>query len=311
MQKISVVLALAILFLTVWSCQDSTPDNTANTEQTPTEPVSIEDPTGLKLMKGSCYSCHNPAAPEGSRLAPLMGEIKATYLEKHGSKEAFVEAIFNFTQTPNASIGLMTEAIKEFGLMPQMAYPEENIRQIAEYLFDNELKEATSNNNGEKDYKQLGLKYALSTKKQLGKNLMGTLKAKGTVEALTFCNTKAIPLTDSMAKVLNVAIKRVSDKPRSPNNQANAEELKYIENYKEQLAAGQDLEVIIVQTEEGKVHFYYPISTNAMCMQCHGQANEQIKEETLKQLRKLYPNDKAIGYGENQIRGIWSIVMDK
>ena len=85
-------------------------------------------------------------------------------------------------------------------------------------------------------YAQIGLDMAFSTKKQLGKNLMGTMKKKGTKEALQFCNLKAMPLTDSMGLVHQARIKRVSDKTRNPNNKANKTELKSMETFKNMLS---------------------------------------------------------------------------
>ena len=77
----------------------------------------------------------------------------------------------------------------------------------------------------EKTYADIGLEYALGTKKVLGKNLMESIQKKGTLEALVFCNHRAIPLTDSMSTKFNASIKRVSDNNRNPNNKANKEEL--------------------------------------------------------------------------------------
>jgi hypothetical protein len=56
---------------------------------------------------------------------------------------------------------------------------------------------------------------------------------------------------------------------------------------------------------------YYPILTGKMCLQCHGIKNEDINPETSSILKKLYPNDKAIGYKENDLRGLFKIEMNK
>ena len=48
-----------------------------------------------------------------------------------------------------------------------------------------------------------------------------------------------------------------------------------------------------------------------MCLQCHGSKDIQIKPDVYKSLQKLYPKDKAIGYNDNQVRGIWSISFKK
>jgi hypothetical protein len=47
-----------------------------------------------------------------------------------------------------------------------------------------------------------------------------------------------------------------------------------------------------------------------MCLQCHGKPNVDINEATLGQIEKLYPNDKAVGYGLNELRGIWVVEMN-
>ena len=48
-----------------------------------------------------------------------------------------------------------------------------------------------------------------------------------------------------------------------------------------------------------------------MCMQCHGKINTEIKAQTLKKINDLYPNDLAVGYEVNLLRGIWVVEMDK
>ncbi|MCF6307911.1 MAG: DUF3365 domain-containing protein [Flavobacteriaceae bacterium] len=166
-----------------------------------------------------------------------------------------------------------------------------------------ETEEASS--KIEPSYAQIGLDMAFSTKAQLGKNLMGTMKKKGTKEALKFCNVRAIPLTDSMATVHRARIKRVSDKTRNPNNKANETELKNIETFKNALANGEEIAPIL-ETKNDSVYFYYPIVTNGMCLKCHG-SKDSIDEEVLASLNTLYPTDTALDYSENQVRGIWSI----
>jgi len=159
-------------------------------------------------------------------------------------------------------------------------------------------------------YQQLGLNIAFTTKSQLGKNLMGVMKEKGAVEALQFCNIKANILTDSMATIHNAKIKRVSDKTRNPNNKANETELKNIEAFKNMLSNNEEIKPII-ETVNDSIYFYYPILTNEMCLKCHGTPNKEINQATLLSLKDLYPTDKAVGYSENQVRGIWSIQFQK
>ena len=160
------------------------------------------------------------------------------------------------------------------------------------------------------NYLALGKTIATSTQAVLAKNLVDAINKSGTEYALAFCNTKAIALTDSMSQVLRASIKRVTDKPRNPGNQANQNELIYLEEQKNRLLKG-DSAISAIGEVEGKMIGYYPIITKAMCLQCHGKKDVNISSTTYATIRKLYPSDNAIGYGENELRGLWVIEMAK
>jgi len=155
-----------------------------------------------------------------------------------------------------------------------------------------------------------GQNFAVQTQQVLAKNLMNEINTKGTVHAFTFCSAKAYTLTDSMALALNILIKRVSDKTRNPNNKANKKEAAYITESKELLAKGEKIKPEMTEIN-GKMVGYYPIMTNNMCMQCHGNQDTEVLSEILLQIKKLYPNDKAIDYKTNELRGIWVVEMNK
>lgn len=141
-------------------------------------------------------------------------------------------------------------------------------------------------------------------------NLMGAISSKGAAAAVEFCNTKALSLTDSVGGKLNVKIDRVTDRPRNKKNKGNKSELGYIETYKDDLAYGRELKPKVFESN-GKMIAYFPIETNGMCLQCHGSPDKDISEEVLKTLDKLYPKDKATYYGDNEIRGMWKITLNK
>ncbi|MFV0606634.1 MAG: DUF3365 domain-containing protein [Niabella sp.] len=170
---------------------------------------------------------------------------------------------------------------------------------------DNTLADTVSYNK----YLQRGKEAAMQTGDILIKNLTGAINEHGTVYAIQFCNTRAIPLTDSMATQHKTIIKRVTDKPRNPNNKANAEELQYIQQLKSLLASGQKPQPQLHEKKDTIVG-YYPIVTNTMCMQCHGD-KQSIASSTLSALNKLYPSDAAIGYQPEELRGLWVIEMIK
>ncbi|SIR22964.1 Tll0287-like domain-containing protein [Maribacter ulvicola] len=155
-----------------------------------------------------------------------------------------------------------------------------------------------------------GKSYAQSTQKVLGKNLMASLQKSGAVGAVEFCNEKAYPLTDSMAVEHNAKIRRVSDKPRNTNNQANKEELEYIEFFKSKINNNESYQPILMN-ENGTTKFYTPIITNTMCLNCHGVPETNIDPKVTLLLNDKYPYDQATGYKENEVRGIWSITFNQ
>ena len=158
--------------------------------------------------------------------------------------------------------------------------------------------------------KEILQKYALETKGVLGKNLMNAINTQGTEKAIEFCSTKAIVLTDSMSIAFNASIKRVSDKPRNPINMANDNETAFINELKQKISKGEKMTPKFTESD-GKITGYFPIETNAMCLQCHGSKDLDIKPNVIKKIAQLYPKDQATGYKENQIRGIFVVTQNK
>jgi len=76
------------------------------------------------------------------------------------------------------------------------------------------------------------------------------------------------------------------------------------------MAKGEKIKPEMTETN-GKMVGYYPIMTNQICMQCHGNQDTEVLSETLLQINKLYPNDKGIDYKINELRGIWVVEMNK
>jgi hypothetical protein len=160
------------------------------------------------------------------------------------------------------------------------------------------------------DYMTVGKNAATEAQSVLAKNLVGAINKAGTEYAVEFCNTKAIQLTDSMAHLLNTEIKRVTDRPRNTANLVDEKELEYFRILKDKMLKGERPEAKVTETDE-KMVGYYPIITNSMCLQCHGKKGIDIDAATSQKIKKLYPADKATGYGNNELRGLWVIEMEK
>jgi cytochrome c553 len=261
----------------------------------------------IKYMKTNCNSCHNPTAGPNARVAPPMAAVRDAYLAAYPDSIEFSNAFVDFTGNPDRKHALMPDAIAQFGLMPAMNLNREMLQKLAAYLYT-EQPEApdwytgTPAQSDEENPFEVGLEYALGLKQILGKNLMAALETGGPVYALDFCNTRALPLTDSMSAFFGHEVVRLSDKPRNPKNQADEDAKTIIDMMKRAIAAEREPQPAIRGT-----YAYYPIITNEMCLQCHGTPGNQIGKATLEAIANKYPGDQAIGYGVNELRGVFRV----
>ena len=132
MKSITILFVFAFLF----SCKDS-----QKPSYTTTKTVSKnQEYPGKKLMQTNCYVCHNPTATEANRIAPPMIAIKKHYINENTSKAAFIKSIQGWIDNPTKENVKMFGAVRRFGLMSKQAFSEETIKQISEYMFDNEIE---------------------------------------------------------------------------------------------------------------------------------------------------------------------------
>jgi mono/diheme cytochrome c family protein len=287
----------------------------------PSQNASNQKDEALVLMEQTCYTCHSPNASQQNRLAPPMIAVKKHY--ENASEEKFVAEIVSFVMDPTEDKSKMPGAKNRFNLMPKIEYSKENVEKIARYIYKTDIE---SPEWFEKHYREemkgnmearaaldttllaKGKKIAQTSQQNLGKNLMSALAKGGPEYALDFCNSKAVFLTDSMGNVLNSKVKRVSDKNRNVNNAANDDETAYIKILRDNIKKGLDPQPKLSKVN-GKNVGYYPIETNAMCMQCHGNTDAEIAKGTINKIQKSYPTDKAINYKPNEIRGLWVVEL--
>ncbi len=154
-----------------------------------------------------------------------------------------------------------------------------------------------------------GKEIAQATAKKLGGTLVEKMKDGGVKEAVPFCNTKAIPLTEEMAKKFNVSIKRTSHLLRNENNKANDKEALVINNYRDLLTKGKGLKPVVELDNDGNPHFYAPIILQKKCLACHGEVGINVTKKSDSIIESYYPKDLATGFKEGDLRGIWSITF--
>jgi hypothetical protein len=136
--------------------------------------------------------------------------------------------------------------------------------------------------------------------------LKQALESGGIEHALRYCNERAYPLTDSLSRINQVSIRRVSNQYRNPRNKADKLEEFLIKGFGNDLNVKKELTPRLVLKDDSVI-FYKAILTQPLCLTCHGMPEKELTIETDSLIRSLYPKDKAIGYQVNQVRGLWRI----
>jgi cytochrome c2 len=102
--------------------------------------IQSKNHPGKKLMETKCYACHNPISPEDQRIGPPMIAIKKHYINENTSKEEFIKDFVSFVKNPSEDNAKMRGAVRKFGVMPKQYFKEEDLKAIAEYMYDNEIE---------------------------------------------------------------------------------------------------------------------------------------------------------------------------
>ena len=87
--------------------------------------------SGETFYKNQCAFCHT----KEQLIAPDMNKIKAKYLTKYKTKEAFVKAVTAFVKNPDKKNAIYKDGIDNFSDMPKMPFKDAQIKAVAEYIY--------------------------------------------------------------------------------------------------------------------------------------------------------------------------------
>ena len=161
----------------------------------------------------------------------------------------------------------------------------------------------------EADYIKKGDSLVKRTFDSLRNTLLRTISESGPGEAVKFCNLNALNLTSSFASN-DMSVSRVTDRPRNPRNILSLLDESQFASYKKLIQQGDSLKASLVH-EEKQVHYYKPILIQPMCLTCHGSKGEELSPKLAAVIDSLYPSDKAKGYKDGELRGMWHVVFGK
>jgi hypothetical protein len=129
--------------------------------------------------------------------------------------------------------------------------------------------------------------------------------------AIAACNDKAPKMAAAASQSTGWAIRRVSLKNRNPKAVPDAWEQAVLEDFDRRRAAGDspanmEKAEIVAEGDKRTLRYMKALPTQGVCLNCHG-TEDKIDAKVKARLTELYPNDKATGYSEGQIRGALTV----
>lgn len=149
-----------------------------------------------------------------------------------------------------------------------------------------------------------GTELAQAMKNELGGVLWPTFYNDGPMAALHTCYEQAQQIAANHSNE-NVTVSRISHKNR---NLTNAIPNDLTEQYQQLLDAYNDSNGNVTstsfKTNNGEQVQLVAISTSTQCLACHGKT---IDDTLAREIIRLYPNDQAVNFVEEDMRGAFLI----
>lgn len=144
----------------------------------------------------------------------------------------------------------------------------------------------------------------------LMQHLTAALAEGGPTAAIDFCSARALALTDSVNAALEgVEVKRTSTRIRNPANRPDDLEAEALAWFANRITeTGEVPEHMVQPVGDRTARFYRPLVANAMCVRCHGPADE-LDPAVRQALGQRYPDDEATGYAPGDLRGLIRVTV--
>ena len=149
----------------------------------------------------------------------------------------------------------------------------------------------------------------VAAKIRLKQELYKAVKKGGIDNAISFCNKKAMELTDSISLANKVYVRRLAKKNRNPLNAMTDQESNIYKGYIISHLDKARMQPMITWNGKGQPVYYNPMLVEMECMKCHGAPGKDIPDEIAKRIAKLYPGDKAENFRVGDLRGMWSVTF--
>lgn len=145
----------------------------------------------------------------------------------------------------------------------------------------------------------------------LKQELQLAMKAGGPLNAIPVCYEKAPEIAKTVSAEQGLQVSRVSLNNRNPvMGKATDWQSAVLQDFDTRKAAGESPDTLAftqITEHDGKSEFRFmkAIPTGSLCLNCHGA---DLKPEVTAKIAELYPEDKAVGYKEGDLRGAFVVV---
>lgn len=95
--------------------------------------LDIENASGKNTLETVCLSCHGKSAPP-------MFAVKKRYQKKFPNRDEFISQVVSWVPSPSADKALLKHAVKMHGLMPAQQLDIAQLKSVAAYIYDTDLK---------------------------------------------------------------------------------------------------------------------------------------------------------------------------
>jgi len=143
----------------------------------------------------------------------------------------------------------------------------------------------------------------------LKEELEAAMKVGGPVEAMDVCYVIAPEIAQALSEKQGIEVGRVSLKSRNPVlGVPNGWQTKVLQDFEARRKNGEDPAVLVyAEVIDNQFRFMKAIPTAAVCLHCHGT---NLGPEVKAKLTELYPQDKATGYKEDDLRGAFVVIKN-
>lgn len=143
---------------------------------------------------------------------------------------------------------------------------------------------------------------------RFGSELQTALKKSmaegGPTQALAVCKDRAPQIAAELSRESGAKVGRTSERFRNPANAPELWQAEILTRFRISMSDENPTPEYFERQSDGSVRFMKAISTQPLCLVCHGT---EISDDVSSMLKDLYPHDRARNYSLGDLRGAFSV----